>query len=130
MQPSLNIGDIVLVTKTSIQCIAEGDIIAYVSKQGIVVHRVYKIVEDENGISIITKGDANEEPDNIPVYEKLIVCKAVLTVPKIGLLQLYLRDFLPKVQEILSRKLVLITSLYTSFRLYSAIQQRYMFNGS
>jgi len=120
MQPTLNVGDVVIITKVSINDIAEGDIIAYVSEQGIVVHRVYKIVEEENKYLVITKGDANNEPDNIPVDERLIIGKVVVTIPKVGLLQLYMREIFLKIQEVLSQTLVLI-SLYTPSKLGTII---------
>ena len=120
MQPSLNVGDMVIITKASINDVAEGDIIAYVSEQGIVVHRVYKIVKHENKYLVITKGDANNEPDSTPVDERLIIGKVVATIPKVGLLQLYMREIFLKIQESLSQTLVL-TSLYTPSKLGTII---------
>ena len=120
MQPTLNVGDMVIITKASINDVAEGDIIAYVSEQGIVVHRVYKIVKHENKYLVITKGDANNEPDSTPVDERLIIGKVVATIPKVGLLQLYMREIFLKIQEALSQTLVL-TSLYTPSKLGTII---------
>lgn len=42
-----------------------GDIISYKAKfiEGLVVHRIVNISEDENGIYYITKGDNNNSPD-------------------------------------------------------------------
>jgi len=122
MQPTLNIGDVVIVTKTSMSDIAEGDIIAFVSERGIVIHRIYKIVEREGKHLVITKGDANEEPDNIPIDERVIIGKALLTIPKVGLLQLYMGDVFLKLQEALSQILVL-TNLYTSSKLGTIISR-------
>jgi len=122
MQPTLNVGDIVIVTKTSMGDIVEGDIIAYVSEQGIVVHRVYEIVEHEGKYLVITKGDANKEPDNIPIDERVIIGKALLTIPKVGLLQLYMGDVFLKIQETLSQILVL-TNLYISSKLGTIISR-------
>jgi len=42
-----------------------GDIISYTSKNGdIIIHRVVKIDEDEEGMFYITQGDNNSSPDN------------------------------------------------------------------
>ena len=120
MQPTLNVGDMVIITKTSISDIAKGDIIAYVSEQGIVVHRVYEIAKHGGKYLVITKGDANEEPDNVPIDERVIIGKALLTIPKVGLLQLYMGKVFLKIQEALSQVLVL-TNLYTSSKLATII---------
>ncbi|RLG74764.1 MAG: signal peptidase I [Thermoprotei archaeon] len=113
MQPTLNVGDIVFIAKTPISELSEGDIIAYLGEQGVIVHRIHEIIKHESKNFILTKGDANKEPDAVPVDEKSIIGKVVLTVPKIGMLQLYIRDLFlrisNKVQEILSYISVMLT---------------------
>ena len=66
--------------------IKEGDIITYTgrgnSKQ-LISHRAVAISNTEEGIKIITKGDANDATDPNPVTPKL-VGKVVLAIPYLG----------------------------------------------
>ncbi|MBR9677125.1 signal peptidase I [Candidatus Woesearchaeota archaeon] len=64
MDPVIDIGanalQIVPKNESDIQL---GDIISYEYKNSIIIHRVIKIGQDENGWYAITKGDNNPQPD-------------------------------------------------------------------
>lgn len=65
MAPVLNVGDIVLISKSNMNEIQVGDIISYKLDENTIVHRVIEI--DEEGL--VTKGDAASEKDGIVVTE-------------------------------------------------------------
>ncbi|MCR5147536.1 MAG: signal peptidase I [Eubacterium sp.] len=77
MEPTISVDDYIIVEEADIGSLAEGDIIAYYSKNPevygrIVIHRIIGINEDG---SFITMGDANPVPDSIPVKADDIVGK-------------------------------------------------------
>lgn len=64
--------------------VQEGDVIAFRLKNGeLVSHRAAGRTEEGN---IITKGDANEQADTVPVKLEQIIGKNILQIEKIGIL--------------------------------------------
>ena len=61
----------------SVDDIKLGDIVAYKTEQGLIVHRVINQSQDENGTFFILKGDNNAQPDPEPVYFNQIEYKLV-----------------------------------------------------
>ena len=79
MEPSIHVGDCIVVEKVDSSELKKGDIIAFVSVQpdiyGIIVtHRIYGT--DENG-NFITKGDANPTADSTEVSADRIIGKYI-----------------------------------------------------
>ena len=77
MEPSIHVGDYILVGKTDTDALSEGDIISFYSEQSdirglLVTHR---IVGKEADGSYITKGDANPVSDTVTVPQENIVGK-------------------------------------------------------
>ena len=75
MEPSLQVGDFIVIEKTDPADLKPGDIISYYSEQSdifgmLVTHRIKEIDEDGN---FITLGDANPVPDTLPVKPTQIV---------------------------------------------------------
>ena len=75
MEPSLHVGDFIVIEAVDPSELQEGDIISYYSEQSdilgmLVTHRIKEI--DENG-DFITLGDANPVPDTLPVHASQIV---------------------------------------------------------
>lgn len=100
MQPSLEVGDIVVVSDVSIEDIKEGDIIQYEWNNFSTIHRVYKVHslgEDTIPIMFTTKGDANNEPDVDPVMPEQITGKVVFTIPKLGWIPIFFKTIFSKV---------------------------------
>ena len=79
MEPSIKIGDIVVVKRAN-TLPRVGDIIAYKSSGLVVLHRVINVSNDK----IITKGDANNAPDN-PITRNQVIGQLYLHIPYIGL---------------------------------------------
>ena len=93
MQPSLNIGDIAIVTSTDPNKIEVGDVIQYWKQGEMILHRVIETRKTETGKIFITKGDANTEPDSEPVTPTQIRGKLVFTIPQVGWISIYIKEF-------------------------------------
>ena len=77
MEPSIHVGDYIIVEKTSANELKENDIIAFYSEQSdimgmLVTHRIVEINEDG---TYVTKGDANDISDTLSVRPDQIVGK-------------------------------------------------------
>ena len=87
MSPTLEVGDIVLVSRA--ESYRAGDIVAYPMKGRIIVHRVVGYLEDG---SILTKGDASDEIDPWVIKPETIIGKVTFKVPKIGWVPILLKE--------------------------------------
>ena len=73
MEPTLNVGGVIIVEKVDPMTLEEGDIITFVSNDTtlngkVVSHRILQVVDNNNGRMFITKGDANEDRDDAAAY--------------------------------------------------------------
>ena len=82
MAPAIPRGSLVLVRPESAREIREGDVIAYESGGTVVTHRVAEIREAEG--EFVTKGDANEEEDFLPVSFAALIGRVERSVPILG----------------------------------------------
>jgi len=94
MRPSIDVGDIVILSDVPVDSIEEGDVIQFRSGTIPTIHRVYEVHESEGSILFITKGDANDKPDSDPVVADQITGKAIFTIPKIGWVSIYVKDII------------------------------------
>jgi len=84
MTPTLNVGDIVVVTPA--QNLQNGTIAVYVGERSLVIHRIVGTTMGNNGtVLYIFKGDANNNVDPNPVPRKYIVGKMSFKIPSVGL---------------------------------------------
>lgn len=95
MEPELPTGSLVYVKATAPEDISAGDVIAFTADGSVVVHRTVEnhVVEGE----IITKGDANEEPDMAPVAYQSVLGRVERHIPYLGQLMLLLGSGVGKV---------------------------------
>lgn len=71
MTPKIDKGDVVIVKKVKkTNDLRVGDILVYNKDYKTVVHRIVQIREEGNEFIYTTKGDANNEADDYPVYER------------------------------------------------------------
>ena len=96
MYPEIHGGDLIICHKGEPEEVQEGDVIAYFDPAGngttIVSHRVVE-VSDENGeISYITKGDANNTEDMLPVSEDDLVGVYVKRIPGVGNVAMFMQS--------------------------------------
>ncbi len=88
MNPAFDTGSIVFVKPTEPAEIAEGDIITFRSSGDstrLTTHRVVGMIRD-NGLSFVTRGDANNINDPNPVPSENVVGRVTGSVPYIGYL--------------------------------------------
>ena len=94
MQPTLNVGDIAITVKTPAKAIKIGDIIQFYRASGEppTIHRVIDKYRSGGLTWFITKGDANNAPDD-PINERQVIGKVILIIPKLGWVSIYLKEF-------------------------------------
>ena len=88
MEPALSTGDVVIVYDADPTTIEEGDVITY-SQSGEeipVTHRVVEVLdEDGEELAFRTKGDANEDPDPVPVPASAVIGRIpAVSLPLVG----------------------------------------------
>lgn len=87
MRPTMDVGDVIVVVQTPAEKIGEGDIIQY-WKSGFdapITHRVIEVKNSGGALIVVTKGDANNAPDEpILVTPRQKLLKVVFTIPKVG----------------------------------------------
>jgi signal peptidase len=92
MTPTLDVGDIAITVQTRPEAIKVGDIIQYwrEGEPAPIIHRVVEIYKSEGTTYFITKGDANNAPDD-PITPTQTVGKLIITIPKVGWISIYLK---------------------------------------
>ena len=83
MTPHISKGDVVIVDK-KFKNLEIGDVLAYKYEGKIIVHRVYKIINNNNEYFIYTKGDANKDFDNYKITEDMFIGVVKIKIPLIG----------------------------------------------
>lgn len=85
MLPELKIDSMIIVREMGSEKINIGDIITYYGHSGNnkITHRVVAI--EENGKDFITRGDANNVDDPLPVTEENLIGKVIFHIPYVGL---------------------------------------------
>jgi len=91
MTPSIQIGDIVVSVDTRPERISVGDVVLFMTGKTPIMHRVIEVNGGMGNLHFITKGDANDTPDD-PVFPEQVKGKLVMTVPKVGWIPLRLRS--------------------------------------
>lgn len=88
MQPKYPPGTLVVVKPAGLDDIAVGDVITYQLESGketVVTHRVVGVTNRFDGTTeLITQGDANDDPDPLPVAEVQVRGKLWYSVPVLG----------------------------------------------
>lgn len=85
MEPSINLGDVVITRKCKEDKLQTGDIITFKTENEIITHRILKI--EDNGLlpkTYITKGDNNNIEDIEKVTYSNIEGKSVIIIPYLG----------------------------------------------
>lgn len=85
MEPAIPVGSLVYIKEVEAENVQEGDVIAFYSASdngAIITHRVEKnqVVSGQ----FITKGDANEAKDPLPIKYELLIGEVVMSIPVLG----------------------------------------------
>jgi len=93
MEPALPVGSVAFVRPVDSEAVAVGDIITYhpQASPDFVTHRVVEVVREGGSLSFVTKGDANDEPDNYIVPADNVVGTVRWAIPYLGYLAERLR---------------------------------------
>ena len=86
MEPTIKTGALIAMEKAAPEEILVGDIIGF-RVEGMdtpVCHRVIEIVDTEQGVGFITRGDANESPDTWIVKPENLIGRVVLDLAWLG----------------------------------------------
>lgn len=85
MEPNIPVGAVVVVKPTENDKYNIGDVISFRRDANTVVtHRIVGMENMKRGVSYLTKGDANEEPDEWKVKEQDIIGKSFIILPEVG----------------------------------------------
>ena len=88
MEPAIPVGGIVVIKPVDPETLKTGDIICFqLSEDTSVTHRIINITDE----GLVTKGDANEDPDQWTVKKENVIGKVILTIPFIGYLGYFVR---------------------------------------
>jgi len=96
MEPTLHVGDLLIVVGVRGEDVRIGDVIVYRGRREPIVHRVIRVAVVNGKPRFLTKGDANRYPDQDPgnpstwVGEDRLVGKVVAVVPYLGAVSLSL----------------------------------------
>lgn len=95
MTPTLDVGDIAITVQTRPETIRVGDIIQYwrEGEPAPIIHRVIETYKTGGTIYLVTKGDANNAPDD-PITPTQTVGKLIITIPKLGWISIHLKTFI------------------------------------
>jgi signal peptidase len=125
MKPTLDVGDVAVTVQTSPENIKVGDIIQFwrQGESAPIIHRVIQIGRAEGITYIVTKGDANDAPDD-PITVTQTVGKVVLVIPKIGWVSIALKTAISTAALYIQNNFALAIALiglafaYSSFRIH------------
>jgi signal peptidase len=111
MEPAIRTGSVVIVQPNRPEDIRTGDIVMYSSpdRTSLTTHRVVKI-DNDPGLRFVTKGDANNNPDIVPIQPDQIVGSVAFTIPFLGYLAQFVRTPLGFILFFLAPAVVLIGS--------------------
>jgi len=135
MRPTLEVGDIAITVQTSPNNIKVGDIIQYwrQGEPGPTIHRVVEVDRSGGTTYIMTKGDANNAPDD-PISPNTTkhqtVDKLILTIPKLGWISVHIKSLIGAIWSFFSANTQLayatltITVFMTSIYMIHAYKSR------
>ena len=132
MRPTLDVGDVIVAIQVPADKVRVGDVIQY-WRSGLdapVTHRVVEVRASGGALVIITKGDANNAPDDpILVTPRQRLWKVAFTIPKVGWASIALKSALGSAVAYLTENPLLAWTLivvainataYTCLRLSSS----------
>lgn len=94
MEKVISKGDIVIIEKLDAEYekLKEGQVIAYTYNGVLVVHRIVRIIKQDDQYYVYTKGDANPNEDNYVVEQDTIMGTVKAVVPYLGLPTVWLNE--------------------------------------
>ncbi len=93
MEPELPVGSLIFVAPEPSSDIRPGDVITFALTDRVVTHRVVEVRQGTRGPLLVTKGDANLDPDLEPVQVGSTVGTPRLIVPDLGFAVVYVQSY-------------------------------------
>jgi len=121
MRPTMDVGDIAIVLSADPSKIQVGDVIQYWHEGEMTLHRVIAIISQGGARLFQTKGDDNPAPDPELVLPAQIRGKLILTIPKLGWIQIYLKTAIATIWTFLSTNTTTAYALLTAIILTTSI---------
>lgn len=84
MEPEFYAGDLVIVKEVQAETLTTGDVIAFRLNNSVVTHRIIEIDNSYGRRQYFTKGDNNNEPDNIGIAADMIEGKYLFRISGVG----------------------------------------------
>ena len=95
MVPTINVGDVVLLEQNvAYEDMDVGDILVYRYENRVIVHRIERVVQDQDKYYFYTKGDANNAVDNYVIYEDMVLGIVRGKIPFVGYPTVWLNELL------------------------------------
>ena len=91
MEPVISGGDLVMTKTIHPAAVRPNDIISYKSGNSIITHRVIEIIEQNDEIVFITKGDANNSADEVSVKFAQVESIYLFRIKKLGNLAMFMQ---------------------------------------
>ena len=95
MEPRINKGDVVIVEKlneSEIKKLKEGEVLVYKHNDMVIIHRIVRVKEYNGAVYFNTKGDNNNEEDSWTIDEALVIGRATLKIPYLGVPTVWLNE--------------------------------------
>lgn len=93
MEPTIPTGSLVMSYELQPSEIIVGDVIMFNPREtSMVMHRVVEITETDLGREFITRGDANNTNDPVPIYPQEIAGKVFFFIPNVGYVIAWIRE--------------------------------------
>ncbi len=94
MEPKISKGDVVIVKKIDgdYSKLKIGQILVYKYEKVVIVHRIVKIIHNDDKYYFYTKGDANGNVDNYAIPEESIIGTTDFKIPYLGLPTVWLNE--------------------------------------
>lgn len=110
MEPTINVGDIIIVSGIEKSNIKVDDIVTFEQEGKTITHRIVEVNKTDQGEKYVTKGDNNQVNDVEEITYEQIIGILVFKIPRIGNIILLLED---KIYVILLLNLALIIYINT-----------------
>ena len=93
MSPTIDVGDMVIVKDVKPEAVNVNDVITFGSNSSdnVTTHRVKEVLSNNENLSYITQGDANNVEDPTPVEEDFLVGRVNKVIPKVGKIILWVK---------------------------------------
>ena len=85
MKPKISMGDTVIVKKVKAYDVKKGDILIFKHDNKIIIHRVIKILNIEDKLYFVTKGDSNKKADSYVTHEDDVIGISKFKIKYIGI---------------------------------------------